>query len=202
MITFEQFLKEHNPLAFDYKGYQEVLEGNPYYFTWLPPEHRKVISSEGYPVLARRVEECDSIKTPREPKIEFKGFEFSLYDSGRYEYGRLSYPVLTNDVYTPNVDFATMDLFFSFRISFSDVAALKRLSASQMRWKEYNTYQGLSGTKAEKTIKFFEYLIEDVVAEDNLITRLKDTLLRNKLKYAPRSSISKREYIRGALTDL
>lgn len=198
MITFEQFLQNKDNEDYVMKQYQDIITSDPFNFTWLSPEDDlNKVDFNGEKVFAKRdiPRECVSVILAKYFLLSFTFFNGILTT-------HTNYPIFSEEVFDTDVDFAHIKVFSVYRYTSADPMKLKEFLATHARWKELNYYQSLSGTKIEKTLAFYEYILEQKAFSVNMLERVRLALLRNKLKYSPRGSLSKRDYIRGAMMDI
>lgn len=189
MIKFKEFYSESvNDEMVD--RYRQVITSEPFNFTWLYPDNMPEFQPGRRTTVANRKNTCDSL----DEKSKFfltVGAEGKCY---------ISYPFASLDfANNPDTDLNNINMFFLTSTLCDSIEVLQDFVPKH--WVNYNYYMSLSGTKGYKNTKLIEFMFNHKKGNiDN--PRIVHILHRNKLMYYPKDQISKRDYIRGALTDL
>lgn len=201
MITFEQYIagsKEDEEIdLLVLTDYREALKDKLFRFNWV---YDKPYIPESYTVLASR-EIKDNLVYSSE-----QAFSLRMGTSSRSIDALFSYPILQlNFFYSDNLDLGQkpIRLFFSSTLNVGCPTDLRDvLYRNRLVWQTYNEYEDSNESKPIRLLRALESLRPIIVGggiiDEELFTKC---ILQNKLKYQ-KETLTKRDYIRGAMMDL
>lgn len=226
MITFKQFLTEKR-VSFNGLGQQYVIR-EPFFFKWVDNTDLTVYDATTK-ILAVREDICDSIEDDRDvldeynlkdnPKFQVMQIAqpaFTPYYDLIVIYPRFNWWFINHD----NIESVIKEPFFIYELSHiynsktsikSDFTRTYTYKTMYIDFLLYNHYMAQTGSIPQKKIKTLEYLKQLGLKKTSYYVNpeyrlwqpgFDNILFKLKLMYLPRTELTKRDNIKGALMDL